>query len=259
MDNTLSYTYKFLFTLLSIAYINGEDTPKAVEWGYLDSLAGVYYLDNVPYTGPVIKQLDIGMRAGEFKDGVKHGLWQTLNQIGEPIMIGHFDKGKKHGKFEQWYDDGDKRHRELIATFDQNKYIDHYKEWYENGGKSIIGFYIDGKEHGKYTEWYENGQKSLKARFINGEPDGWYTQWHANGKKALKIKYSNGKEDGTWTQWYENGRKEMMIGYVNGIPRGRAKFWFPDGSVKGEGIVRNEVPGGGWIIVDPEGNKRVFK
>ena len=111
MNNTLSYKNKFLFILLSIAYINGEDTPKAVEWGYLDSLAGVYYLDNVPYTGPVIKQLDIGMRAGEFKDGVKHGLWQTLNQIGEPIMIGHFDQGRKHGKFEQWYDDGDKRHR----------------------------------------------------------------------------------------------------------------------------------------------------
>ena len=259
MNNTLSYKNKFLLILLSAAYINGEDTPKAVEWGYLDSLAGVYYLDNVPYTGPVIKQLDIGMRAGEFKDGVKHGLWQTLNQIGEPIMIGHFDQGRKHGKFEQWYDDGDKRHRELIATFDQDKYVDHYKEWYENGRKSIIGFYIDGKEHGKYTEWYENGQKSLKAKFINGEPDGWYTQWHANGKKALKIKYAEGKENGTWTQWYENGRKEMVIGYVNGIPRGRAKFWFPDGSVKGEGIVRNEVPGGGWIIVDPEGNKRVFK
>ena len=49
------------------------------------------------------------------------------------------------------------------------------------------------------------------------------------------------------------GRKEMEIGYVNGVPRGRAKFWFPDGSVKGEGIVRSEVPGGGWILVDPEG------
>ena len=36
------------------------------------------------------------MLAGEFKDGIKHGLWQTLNQIGEPIMIGHFEEGKKH-------------------------------------------------------------------------------------------------------------------------------------------------------------------
>ena len=34
------------------------------------------------------------------------------------------------------------------------------------------------------------------------------------------------------------------------------KFWFPDGSLKGEGIVRSEVPGGGWILLDPDGNKR---
>ena len=51
----------------------------------------------------------------------------------------------------------------------------------------------------------------------------------------------------------------MKIGYVNGVPRGRAKFWFPDGSLRGEGIVRSEVPGGGWILTDPEGNKRVYK
>ena len=259
LNITLNYKNKLLIILLSLVHLNGNDNAKAVEWGYLDSLAGVYYIDKIPYTGPAIKQLDIGMLAGEFKDGIKHGLWQTLNQIGEPIMIGHFEEGKKHGKFEQWYDDGHARHRELIATFDQDKYIDDYKEWYENGNKSIMGFYIDGKEHGKYTEWYENGQKSLKAKFINGDPDGWYTEWHWNGKKALKIKYNEGKENGTWTQWYENGRKEMEIGYVNGVPRGRAKFWFPDGSVKGEGIVRSEVPGGGWILVDPEGNKRVFK
>ena len=131
-----------------------RDMSKPVEWGYLDSLAGVYYLDQVPYSGPVIKQLEIGLLTGEFKAGLKHGLWQTLNKIGQPIMIGHFKEGRKHGKFEQWYDDGDERHRELIATFDNDKYVDEYKEWYENGKKSIMGFYIDGQEHGKYTEWY---------------------------------------------------------------------------------------------------------
>ena len=110
-----------------------RDMSKPVEWGYLDSLAGVYYLDQVPYSGPAIKQLEIGFLTGEFKAGLKNGLWQTLNKIGQPIMIGHFKDGRKHGKFEQWYDDGDERHRELVATFDNDKYIDEYKEWYENG------------------------------------------------------------------------------------------------------------------------------
>ncbi|MBI89676.1 MAG: hypothetical protein CMG60_06260 [Candidatus Marinimicrobia bacterium] len=249
-----------LLTFFHLSFLIGQDdSTKAVEWGYLDSTAGVYYLDQVPYTGPVIKQLDIGMLMGEFKDGIKHGLWQTLNQIGDPIMIGNFDEGRKNGKFEQWFDDGATRHRELIATFNQDKYVDVYKEWYENGKRSIKGFYVNGKEEGKYSEWYENGKKALKARFINGIPDGWYREWHPNGKKALKIKYENGKENGPWLQWYENGKKEMKINYVNGIPRGKATFWFPDGSLRGEGIVRSEVPGGGWILVDPEGNKKVYK
>ena len=41
------------------------------------------------------------------------------------------------------------------------------------------------------------------------------------------------------------------MNYVNGVPRGRARFWFPDGSLRGEGIVRNEVPGGvgfSWML-----------
>ena len=58
---------------------NPRATSEPVEWGYLDSLAGVYYLDQVPYSGPVIKQLEIGLLTGEFKAGPKHGLWQTLN------------------------------------------------------------------------------------------------------------------------------------------------------------------------------------
>ena len=63
-----------------------RDMSKPVEWGYIDSLAGVYYLDQVPYSGPVIKQLEIGLLTGEFKAGLKHGLWQTLNKIGQPII-----------------------------------------------------------------------------------------------------------------------------------------------------------------------------
>ena len=95
--------------------------------------------------------------------------------------------------------------------------------------------------------------------FGRGTLQGMYREWHPNGKKSLRIKYIDGKENGTWTQWYENGRKQMKIGYVNGVPRGRAKFWFPDGSLKGEGIVRSEVPGGGWILLDPDENKKVYK
>lgn len=255
----LKHLKQSLMLLATLSLLVAQDSTKAIEWGYLDSLRGVYTLDKEPYTGPVIKKLGIGLMTGSYRDGIKDGLWQTLNTIGQPIMIGHFKEGKKHGQFEQWYDDGETRHRELIATFDQDKYVNDYKEWYENGKKSIVGYYIGGKEQGRYTEWHESGKKALRAKYINGKPDGWYREWHDNGKKALKIKFEDGKVNGKWTQWYRNGNKEMRLKYINGIPRGRAKFWFEDGTLRGEGIVKSEVVGGGWILEDAGGNKRVFK
>ena len=59
-----------LIIILSLAVIQGQDdSTRAVEWGYLDSLAGVYYYDDIPYTGPVVKQLDIGLWQESLKMG----------------------------------------------------------------------------------------------------------------------------------------------------------------------------------------------
>jgi len=75
----------------------------------------------------------------------------------------------------------------------------------------------------------------------------------------LVIVFKDGEKNGSWTQWYENGRKEMTVEYVNGVPWGEAKFWFKDGSIQGQGTVKSEVPGGGWLLEDAGGNIRIFK
>ena len=95
----------FLFVPVFYGMLSAQDSLKAIEWGYLDSLRGVYTLDKVPYTGPVFKKLGIGLMTGSYKEGIKDGLWQTFNNIGEPLMIGNYKDGKKNGKFEQWYDE----------------------------------------------------------------------------------------------------------------------------------------------------------
>ena len=74
------------------------------------------------------KRQGIGLMTGSYKEGIKNGLWQTFNNIGEPLMIGNYKDGKKNGKFEQWYDDGETRRKELIATFIDDKYVGEYKE-----------------------------------------------------------------------------------------------------------------------------------
>ena len=271
---------KFIFYSFILAWMNGSlfsqsfsnknqneipeifiDTTsiEVIEWGYLDSVKGLYYYEDELYTGPVIKYLSSGLMEGEFQNGLRHGLWQTFNRIGQPLMIGYYDKGKKNGKFEQWYDDGKKRHRELIASFVNDQYDGVYREWYENGKKSIVGTYQNGKEQGSYKEWHENGKRALQTEYIDGRPDGSYREWYENGKKRIKITFKDGKENGWWRQWYENGKREMKVKYVNGIPWGEALFWFPNGALQGRGVVKSEVPGGGWILEDEGGKKQVYQ
>ena len=51
----------------------------------------------------------------------------------------------------------------------------------------------------------------------------------------------------------------MKVKYVNGIPWGEALFWFPNGALQGRGVVKSEVPGGGWILEDEGGKKQVYQ
>ena len=111
-------------------------------------------------------------------------------------------------------------------------------------------------------EWYENGKKAVRINYVNGiiksnrSVYGKYEEWYVNGKKSLIIYYKDGQENGTWKQWYENGKREMTIEYVNGVAWGKAKFWLEDGTLQGEGIIKYEIPGGGWLLEEPEGEKR---
>ncbi len=129
---------KPIFIKLGISFIFLTQL-HAVDWGMLDSLDGKYYLDGNLFTGQALKHLNTGPMKGEFQDGIRHGLWLKLNRIGEPILIGHYEMGLKHGEWKQWYDDERKRRKELEANFIQNKYDGTYREWYENGKKSIFG------------------------------------------------------------------------------------------------------------------------
>ena len=44
----------------------------------------------------------------------------------------------------------------------------------------------------------------------------------------------------------------MTVEYVNDVPWGKAKFWFEDGSIQGQGTLKDEVPGGGWLVRNPQ-------
>ena len=91
-------------------------SQQPLDWGRLDSLRGIIYVDGKPFTGQAYKKLEEGELFGEYLDGIRHGLWQKFNRIQEPLMIGEYIKGKKNGIWQHWYLNGS---RKLFALFDR--------------------------------------------------------------------------------------------------------------------------------------------
>jgi antitoxin component YwqK of YwqJK toxin-antitoxin module len=60
----------------------------------------------------------------------------------EPVDIGEYRNGQRHGKWIKWYEDGNKL----------------WEEEYQNGQK-----------HGKCIDWYENGNKRWEYEWQNGQ------------------------------------------------------------------------------------------
>ena len=54
--------------------------------------------------------------------------------------------------------------------------------WFSNGQQSVVGHYIDGKQHGKWAWWHENGQKKIEGKFQQGAQLGNWIQWNEDGK-----------------------------------------------------------------------------
>ena len=188
--------------------IENNNIPVAVEWGYLDSLAGIYYLDEVPYSGPVIKQLEIGLLTGEFKAGLKHGLWQTLNKIGQPIMIGHFQNGNRDGQF----------------------------LYFDNKGKlQAQENYLNDQLHGEQITIHSTGKINTKSEYENGVKNGLYSKFYKTGKLQETGAYLNGEKNGEITWYYDTGDKNIVYTYKNGQLDGPTLIYSKDGSIIEEG------------------------
>ena len=127
--------------ILSILLPLGICYADATDWGKLDSLNGLFYKDGAIFTGEVVKYLEGGLMRGEFKEGKRHGHWQTLNRVGEQVLLGMYDNGEPHERWQQWYRNGKS---ELDAHFTHGILDGPYLEWNEKGKKLIDANYVDG-------------------------------------------------------------------------------------------------------------------
>lgn len=167
---------KKTISLLILSVFIISCSPVEVNSSKLVKRKGITYEINkeVPFTGRSVEYSNfnnIKLSEGNYKDGLKDGLWiQWLrNGSGAKIAESRYKDGKKHGLWARWWDSGQK-----------------YSE--EN--------YKDGLKDGLWVGWQANGEVHEKGRYIDGHKDGPWIDFIFQGK-AVERHYTNGKKDGT--------------------------------------------------------------
>lgn len=148
---------------------------------------GLYYFEGVPFSGRSISLYPDRSKASSVE----------------------YQKGKKHGT---------------------------YRRWFENGIKSFESEYIDGKQAGKTISWWRNGNKRSESNFKAGILDGVQEEWYKSGAKFKKMNIVNGQEEGMQQSWRENGKLynnyEAKNGRIFGLKRAALCYQLEDEEVQ---------------------------
>ncbi len=151
-----------------------------------------------------------------------------------PVRTVRNDKnGKEHGKFTEWYENGQKSTEE------------NYKDG-ELDGKSTRWIHrMVRKRDGKRTSWYG----ITEGNYNDGKNDGIWTEWYKSGQKQSERNYKDGKEHGSKTHYsyYENGQKKQEEKFSIRPPKvwyvkdGKFTSWYESGNIRTEATYKDGV------------------
>lgn len=101
-----------------------------------------------------------------FLYGKRNGTSSRFYSNGKPSEILEWENDFEHGKWEQYYENGDLR---LECSYNQGNRDGNFRSFYPGGKLSITGEYKNGLMNGIWTYYKENGDKDYEAEYIDGK------------------------------------------------------------------------------------------
>lgn len=129
---------------------------------------GLLYLDSIPFSG---------------------SLFLLYPNTNDTFSLKKFSKGKEHG---------------------------HWQQFYEDGSVKSSRYYYYGQKTGYYKAWWQNGSKQLEYHFINDLYHGTCVEWNPEGNLVKEMNYVEGHEEGSQKVWYDNGKIKSNYIIKNG-------------------------------------------
>ena len=198
---------------------------------------GLHYKrgDESPYSGKAYEASLFGnkRKEGNFKNGLKDGLWIEWDESQRKISQIPYREGKLHGISLHW----GPVNREL------------YRYNYENGEEielpektaglvnlSELTSGIDGFSGEVFSLHHSNGEKLQQGKLVEGKRDGVWLEWDDKGVKKYELTYSSGRllrslawkgnqkkpekgiinGSGILKRWHDNGKLAVEKKYIDG-------------------------------------------
>jgi antitoxin component YwqK of YwqJK toxin-antitoxin module len=149
-----------------------------------------------------IKQVE-----GNYKNGLKEGLWSYWYETGQLMRQGSYKADLAEGLWASYLRNGELESR---GTYLNDRKSGFWVLGYGSGIQSK-GNYSEDQRVGLWHIGSPDGQKSL-GTYVNGNPSGWWTYWYANGKKRFQVnlrplkKYPYSLMEPGWKYWDEEGK-----------------------------------------------------
>ncbi len=109
----------------------------------------------VYYENSKITREKYRMLTGHNADSIKDGFYLAYYPNGEYQKAGHYIRGKKQGKWNQWFEDGIKKEE---AVFFDNLYHGTYKAFYPSGKPLAEGKFRMGNKTGNWIYYTPSGK-----------------------------------------------------------------------------------------------------
>ena len=221
---------------------------------------------------------------GGTKNGLKHGIFQTLDSTGNIIFSrlylndskqaeGKYDSlNREIGEWKYFYPSGSVR---TVGSFSNGKKVGDWKFYFENGKVEQTGKFDNNLIIGKWLWYYPSGVVLREEYYRKGKLDGHYTENDSLGNVVLEGDYADGLKQGKWFRFindhkeegeyiddernglwlftHSNGNKMFEGKFELGVPVGKHEHYYSNGKLEMRGAYEGGELDGDWMYFDENG------
>ena len=184
--------------------------------------------------------------------GREQGAWQKYHEGTEQLFYkGQFKDGIKVGVWQYFYKDGVAK---AEMRFSASGKVSHSTIFDVKGRKMAFGKYIEKKKDSTWTYFDVNGAVSSVENWKNGSKHGQAESFLPDGTLIETVSFEDGMRNGPFKEFYDNGKVRREGTYQMDDYEGQMTFYFPNGRKEIEGKYVNGQRESTWRYYNDDGS-----